>query len=75
MTPVCTNRSITAQLTVREELAEETLIVVVVHISVAPEGSGRRALRHFDALLMRRLVQKLIHIILVTCRKDGMMSH
>lgn len=55
----------TAQLTVREELAENTLIVAIVQVSVAPEQYGRRTLRHGDTLLMGRLVQKLIKEILI----------
>lgn len=62
--------SITPQLTVREELAEKMLIVVVVHVSVAPEQWGRRPLRHGETLLMGRLVQKLIRVILFPWRNQ-----
>lgn len=56
----------TTQLTVREELAEKLLIVVVVDVSVLPEHCGWRPLRHGDTLFMGWLVQKLICVILVT---------
>ena len=63
-------RSLTTQLTVGEELAEETFVVVVVDVSVAPEQCGRRTLRHGDALLVGRLVQKLIRVILFAWRNQ-----
>ncbi len=60
-------------LTVGEELAERMLVVVVVYISVVPEQHGRRTLRHSDALLVGRLVQKLVRVILITwrCQQDN----
>lgn len=58
----------TAQLTLREEVCEKPFIVAVVHVCVVPEHCGWRPLRQGDALLMRRLVQKLIHVVLVPWR-------
>lgn len=58
------------QLTVREELAEKMFIVVVVYVSVASEQCGRRHLRHGDALLMGRLMQKLIRVVLIPWRNQ-----
>lgn len=55
-----------AKLTVREQFAEEKLVVAVVQICVAPEQCGWRPLKHGGALLVGGLVQKLIHIVLVT---------
>lgn len=58
-----------AKLTVREKFAEVSLIVAVVQISVAPEQRGWRPLRHGGTLLVGGLVQKLVHIVLVTWMK------
>ena len=57
-------------LTLREELAEKTLIVMVVNVSVAPEERGWGTLRHGDTLLVGRLVLEFVGVVLVTWRNQ-----
>lgn len=57
-------------LTLREELAEKTIVVIVVYVSVAPEERGWRTLRHGDTLLVGRLVQELVGVVLIAWRNQ-----